>query len=72
MSGIKEPSRGRLWRVFSLIIFGVGLMLILNSLFGEYDANAAVLFPFIAVSIGNFIDAGITSGAYRKLLNIKD
>ena len=56
----------------SLIIFGVGLMLILNSLFGEYDANAAVLFPFIAVSVGNFIDAGITSGAYRKLLNIKD
>ena len=56
----------------SLIIFGVSLMLMLNGLYGEYDVNCVVLFPFIAISVGNFIDAGMTSGAYRKLLNIKD
>ena len=43
-----------------------------NGLYGEYDVNCVVLFPFIAISVGNFIDAGMTSGAYRKLLNIKD
>ena len=55
-----------------LIILGVGLMLILNGLFGEEEWHVITLFLCTAVGVGNFITAGIINGVYHKLLNIQD
>lgn len=55
-----------------VIIAGVGVMLMLNGLFGDQDMNAAVMFPFVAIGVANFITAGMIHEVYQKLLKIED
>lgn len=55
-----------------MIIAGVAVMLMLNGLFGDYDIHAAVMFPFVAIGVANFITAGMIHDVYHKLLKIED